>query len=292
VRLGGMTGPTTMGLVGVLDADEKGESLNDYEFTLAGSADVLTPMLVNGELDIACVPANLASVLYNNTNGAVKLLNINTLGVLYIVESGDSVKSIEDLKGRTLLATGRGSTPEYSLRYVLEQNAIADEVTIEWKSEPAEVVATMQAQDGYVAMLPQPYVTIAMGQVEGLRVAIDLTAEWEKIDGAGQLITGVTVVRTAYLEEHEEAVRQFLSDYEKSVSFVNSDNEAAAELIEHFGVFKAAVAQKALPQCNITFISGEEAKALVNDYLSVLFEQNPKAVGEQIPDDGFYYIAQ
>lgn len=291
IRIGGLKGPTSMGLVKLMEDDETGVSANDYEFTISGSADEVTPKLIQGEMDIAAVPANLAAVLYNNTEGAVELLAVNTLGVIYIVEKGESVQSVADLAGKTIYATGKGSTPEYALRYILSENGVDPDkdVTIEWKSEPTEVVATLSAAEEGVAMLPQPFVTVAQASVEGLRVAIDLTKAWDDLDNGSMLITGVLVVRRDFAEAHPQALAKFLEEYEASTAFANENNADAAQLIEKFGIVKAAVAEKALPFCNITFIAGEDMRAPMDGYLQVLFDQNPKSVGGALPGADFYY---
>lgn len=292
IRIAGMKGPTSIGLVGVLDSDEKGESANDYEFTLAGAADEIIPKLVKGDLDVAALPANAASVLYNNTKGEVQLLAVNTLGVLYIVAKGEEIASLEDLRGKTIVATGKGTTPEYTLRYILSQNGIDPDkdVTVDFKSEASEVVASLKKSEGSIAMLPQPYVTVASSQVEGLETVIDLNSEWEKLNNGNGIVTGVLVVRKAFAENNKEVLNAFLNEYSASVSMVNSDAAAAASLVERFGIFdKAAVIQKAIPYCNITFIKGAEMKSPVSKYLTVLFEQNPQSVGGKLPNDDFYY---
>ena len=291
IRIGGLKGPTSMGLVKLMEDDETGASANDYEFTISGSADEVTPKLIQGEMDIAAVPANLAAVLYNNTEGAVELLAVNTLGVIYIVEKGESVQSVADLAGKTIYATGKGSTPEYALRYILSENGVDPDkdVTIEWKSEPTEVVATLSAAEEGVAMMPQPFVTVAQASVEGLRVAIDLTKAWDDLDNGSMLITGVLVVRRDFAEAHPQALAKFLEEYEASTAFANENNADAAQLIEKFGIVKAAVAEKALPYCNITFIAGEDMRAPMDGYLQVLFDQNPKSVGGALPGADFYY---
>lgn len=290
IRIGGLKGPTSMGLVKVMEDDANSAAANDYEFTIAGSADELTPKLVQGELDIAAVPANLASVLYNNTDGAVELLAINTLGVIYIVEKGETVNSLADLKGKTIYATGKGSTPEYALRYILTQNGLDPDkdVTVEWKSEPTEVVAVLAASGG-IAMLPQPYVTVAQTSVEGLRVAVDLNAEWDKLDNGSMFLTGVLVVRKDFAEKYPKAIAAFLKEYEASVKYVNANVADAAQLVEKFGIVKAAVAEKAIPYCNITYIAGAEMKTAMSGYLEVLYEQNAASVGGKLPGDDFYY---
>jgi len=292
INIGGMTGPTSMGMIKIMEDAEAGNAKNNYNFTIVGSADEITPKLIKGELDIAAVPANLASVLYNNTEKKVKLLAVNTLGVLYIVEKGNEIGEFSDLKGKTIYATGKGSTPEYTLRYLLSQNGIDPDkdIDIQWKSEPNEVVALFKNSESGIAMLPQPYVTIAQTQVEGLRIAANLTEVWEGLNNGSALITGVVVVRSDFAEQHPQQIAAFLEEYRKSVEFVNANIPEAAQLIEKFNIFKAAVAQKALPYCNITFMEGEEMKDKVKGYLNVLFEQNPKSIGGKLPDDEFYYI--
>ncbi len=293
VRLAALKGPTAMGLVQLLDESEKGNTADTYDFLLAGSADEITPKLIQGEIDIAAVPVNLASVLYNKTNGALELLAVNALGVLYVVEKGgESVQSLSDLKGKTIYATGKGSTPEYNLTYLLSSVGldIEKDVTVEWKSEPSEVVALMSAQEQAIAMLPQPYVTVASTQIEGLRVALDLTSEWDSLDNGSRLVTAGIVVRREFAQEHPEAVENFLAAYAVSADYVNANIDEAAALIEKYGIVKAAVAKKALPQCNIVCLTGAEMQSAVSGYLQVLFDLNPKAVGGQLPAEDFYYL--
>ena len=260
IRIAGLKGPTSIGLVKVMKDNADGKAANKYEFTIAGSADEITPKLNKGELDMAAIPANLASVLYNNTNGAIKVLAINTLGVLYIVEKGDTVKSVADLKGKTIYATGKGSTPEYTLRYILSKNGVDpdNDVTIEWQSEPTAVVPLLKANDNAIAMLPQPYVTVAQSNVEGLNIALNLTDEWGKIEGSGALVTGVLVARTEFVEKHPDAVKKMLNEYAASSEYVNANIDDAAALVEEFDIFKAAIAKKAIPYCNIKVITGDE----------------------------------
>ena len=290
-----LKGPTAMGMVKMMSDDAASDSPL-YDFNIYASADEITPKLVQGELDIAAVPANLASVLYNNTEGQVQVLAINTLGVLYIVEDGDTVQSVEDLKGKTIFASGKGSTPEYALNYMLTQNGIDPEtdVTIEWKSEHSECVASLAATENAIAMLPQPFVTTAQTQNENLRVALDMTEEWEKLASESgsdaTLITGVVVARKDFVEQNPQLVSVFLSLYEKSVTYANEEVEGAAKLIGEYDIVPEAVAQKALPECNITFIAGDEMQAKLSAYLQTLMDQNPKAVGGQLPADDFYYL--
>ena len=290
-----LKGPTAMGMVKMMSDDAASDSPL-YDFNIYASADEITPKLVQGELDIAAVPANLASVLYNNTEGQVQVLAINTLGVLYIVEDGDTVQSVEDLKGKTIFASGKGSTPEYALNYMLTQNGIDPEtdVTIEWKSEHSECVASLAATENAIAMLPQPFVTTAQTQNENLRVALDITEEWEKLASANgsdaTLITGVVVGRKDFVEQNPQLVQEFLSQYEQSVAYTQEDTAGAAALVGQYDIVPEAVAQKALPECNITFIKGEEMQAKLSAYLQTLLDQNPKSIGGQLPGDDFYYL--
>ena len=295
VRLGGLKGPTSMGMVKLLEDNENGLTANRYEFTLAGSPNDLTPALLKGDLDVLAVPVNLGAILFEKSGGAVQLAAVNTLGVLYIVEKGgETVQSLEDLKGKTLYATGKGSTPEYALAYLLAQHGIdinAD-LTVEWMSEHTEVVAKMAAAENAVALLPQPFVTVAAGQVENMRVALDLTKEWDSLDNGSQLITGGLVVRKAFAEENPEALAAFLEEYAASTAYTNEHPAEAAQLIEKFDIIKAAVAEKAIPFCNIVCVTGDEMKGIVTGYYQTLFDQNPEAVGGAMPGDEFYLKAE
>ena len=292
LRIAGLKGPTTMGLVNLLSMEKNGTAAMDYDLQLYGAADEIVPKLIKGNLDMAAIPANLAATLYQKTNGGIQVLAVNTLGVLYVVEKGNTVHSFADLKGRTILSTGKGTTPEYVLRYLLQKNGLDpdQDVKIEYYSEASEVTAQMAAaKKDAIAVLPQPYVTAAQMKDAALRVVLDLTKEWNKVCGT-QLITGVTVVRTAYAEEHPDVVQAFLTDYEKSVNAANTDIDSTAALCEEVGVVaKAAIAKKALPQCNIVFRRGEEMKKDISAYLQVLYDASPAAVGGKLPDDSFYW---
>ena len=290
VHVGALKGPTAMGMVQMMQ-----DKADAYDFTLAAAPDEVVPLLVKGNLDIAAVPANLGAVLYNNTNGAVKVLAVNTLGVLYIVERGDTVHSVADLAGRTLVTAGKGSTPEYALNYILRGNGLDPEadVTIEFKSEHAECLAAMLQDDSVVAMLPQPFATVAQAKAGDIRIALDLTQEWDALQAGSEapstMITGVAVARADFVEQNPDAVAQFLADYAESVQFVQEDVEGAARLIGQFDIFEAGPAQKALPFCNIVFIAGEEMKTLLSGYLAELFAQDPAAVGGALPGEDFYF---
>ena len=287
LRVAGLKGPTTMGLVNLMDSDDGA----NYTFTMYGAADEIVPLLVKGELDAAAVPANLAATLYQKTQGQVEVACINTLGVLYIVENGDTVQTVADLKGQTIVTTGKGTTPEYVLRYVLSQNGLDPDkdVTIEYCSEATEALSQVQAGQATIAMLPQPFVTSALSQVEGLRVALDMNEEWQKVAGS-QLVTGVLVVRKDAVETDPDAFEEFLNGYAASVEAANTDLEGTAALCETYGIVaKAALAQKALPECNIVFERGEQMKTDLVNYFQVLYDADPSSVGGAMPADDFYY---
>ena len=301
-----LKGPTAMGLVKLMsDTDEKaaqmldsskpyeGEVGNLYTFTLAASADEVSPLLMKGELDMACVPANLAAVLYQKTEGDIVTLAVNTLGVLYIVENGNAVTSMADLAGKTIVASGKGSTPEYALRYLLSENGLDPDadVTIDWKSEHSECVTALATGAATIAMLPQPFVTVAENKISGLRTALDLTEQWDALDNGSALLTGVIVARREVVEQNPAAVDAFLKDYAGSVEWVNANPADAAELIGSYGIVEAAVAEKALPHCNIVCITGGEMKDKLSGYLQVLFDADTSSVGGALPGDDFYYGA-
>ena len=242
------------------------------------------------------MPANLGSVLYNNTQGKVQVLAINTLGILYVVENGEqTVHSFEDLRGRTIYSSGKGATPEYALNYLLEGNGIDPEkdVTVEYKSEHSECLAALLSNEGSVAVLPQPFVTTAQMKQDSVHVALDLTAEWAKLQEGSEepsaMLTGIVIARTDYVAEHPEEVSKFLDGYKASVEYVNANVDDAAKLIAAFDIVPEAVAQKALPYCQIVFIEGAEMKEQLSGYLKVLFDQNPQSVGGALPDDAFYF---
>jgi len=294
IRVASMKGPTSMGMVKLMIDDSESATAQDYEFTVAGAATEIVPLIAQDAIDIALVPCNLAATVYNNT-GKVQVAAVNTLGVLYILETGETIQSIEDLRGQTIYSTGKGTTPEYGLRHVLSKAGIDPDkdVTIEYKSEAAEVLAAIKSGLCTVAMLPQPFVTAAMSQVEGLRVALDLTEEWDDASDDSKLTMGCVVVRTAFARENPDVVRDFLAEYEASIGYMTDSTnlEEAGALLEQYGIVpKAAIAKKALPQANITFVSGvREIRDTIQGYYEVLYAANPAAIGGGIPDDAFYF---
>lgn len=292
IRVASLKGPTSMGLVKLRKEAEEEVTKNQYEFQMYTAADEIVPLLVKGEIDIAAIPANLAAVLFQKTEGKIKALNINTLGVLYLVENGNQITSFSDLKGKTVYMTGKGTTPEYAFRYLMKANGLNEEdVTIEFKSEAAEVANVLSTQENTIAVLPQPFVTVALSQNETLNIKLDFTEEWNRVSdkNGSSLVTGVTIVRSEFLEENKEAVRTFLQEQAASVDYVTQDIEGAANLVEYYDIIKAPIAKKAIPYCNITCITGEEMETQLSGYLNALYEENKESVGGTLPDETFYY---
>ena len=280
-------------MVQLMENAKEQTAKNDYEFQIAATADEFSADLIKGNVALAALPCNAAATLYNKSNGKIRILGINTLGVLSILDTGDSVQTVADLKGKTIYTTGKGTTPEYTLRYLLSSAGLNpdSDVTIEFKSEAAEVAAVMAnaGTEEVIAMLPQPYAATVLMQQPDTRIALDVTEEWEKLNGSDStVVTGVLVVNTEFYKNNRQAVDDFLKEYKSSVQYVNSNVDGAAQLVEDFDIFKAAVAKKAIPKCNITLITGQEMQDKVEKYLKVLCDANPNAVGGQMPDDGFY----
>lgn len=288
----GLVGPTGVGLVGLMQDQEAGNTQVDYTFTLETAPDSVVAKVSSGEVDIAAVPTNLAVSLYNKTNGGVKMLAINTEGVLYVVENGESITSVADLKGKTIYSTGQGANPEYVLRYLLTQNGIDPDtdVTIEFLTENEELAAKLAKGEAEVALVPEPLCTTVLTKNEALRVALSASDAWTETGADSTLLMGCVIARTEYIEAHPQAVATFLSEYKASIERAKSDIPGTAELCEQFGVIAAkAIAEKALPRCNLTFLSGADMKPAIEGYYQVLFDANPKSIGGKLPDDAFYY---
>lgn len=297
VKVGALKGATTLGLLPLEDKAANGEAGENYEFSMMTAADELLPMMIKGELDIALLPSNVASILYQKTNGGVTVIDINTLGVLYMVSGDSSITGVEDLAGKIIYLTGKGTTPDYVLHYILRGNGMdADsDCTLEYKSEATEVAALLAENPDAIGLLPQPFVTAACAQNDALSVILDMNAEWEKLQGedGSRLVTGVTVVRNEFLQEHENAVAAFMEEHQASAQSMNSDVENGAKLAAASEIIaKEPIALKAIPKCNITYIDGADMKQALSGYLEVLYEQNPESIGGALPGDDFYYISQ
>lgn len=289
VRVGSLSGPTTIGIINMMDEQFPIEN-SGYEFTISTQPDEIAASLNAGDLDIALIPANLAATLYNRTEGAIKVIDINTYGVLYCLSTDSSIQSVGSLAGRTVITTGQGATPEYAINYLLDQYQITD-CTLDFKTEGAEVIASLQENPDQIAILPQPAATAAMAQVEGLGIAFSLDDEWSGVTSDSRLVTGVTVVRTEFLEQHPEAVASFISDHHNSVLEADNNVEHTASLVVDAGIVGAVpVAQRAIPLCNIVCITGDQMKTDLQGYLQTLYDANPQSVGGAVPGDDFYYL--
>ena len=289
VRVGSLKGPTTIGIVNLMDKASKGEAKGKYEFAMSAAPDEITAKIVSGDLDIALVPANLASVLYNKTQGGVTAIDINTLGVLYCVTGDSSISSVKDLAGKKVITTGQGATPEYSLRYLLDQNGVTD-CEIEFKSESTEVAAVLTEDPMQIAVLPQPFVTVACAQNEAIAPVFALEDEWQTLTNGLGMVTGVTIVRNDFLKDHKEAVKTFIEEHGESVVAANSDLDKTASLVVASEIIgKEPIAKKAIPLCNVVCMTGDSVKNNLAAYLEVLYNYDPKSIGGNLPGEDFYF---
>ena len=292
VNIAVLAGPTGIGAVGLMEDNDAGKTVNHYNFTVAGTNnDAIVAGLSSGEFDIACIATNLAASLYNKTSGGVQICALNTYGVLYILENGSSISSVADLAGKTIYATGQGANPEYVLNYILTKNDLTpgEDVTIEWMDSES-LVTKMASGEAEVCMLPVPAVTSVMMKNSNVRIALDLTHEWDKVSDKGSLTMGCVVVRTEFAQEHPEAVAAFLEEYSVSIQHVLSNHQYAARLCETYGIVaKSAIAARAIPSCNLCCVTGDEVKNTIEPYYTVLFEANPASIGGAMPGEDFYF---
>lgn len=288
-----LSGPTGIGAVNMMKASENGEGLENYKFNVVAAPDEIVSKISNGEADIAAVATNLAAKLYKVTNGGIKILAVNTLGVLNVLNyKGAEITSLADLKGRTIYTTGQGSNPEYIVNYLLNKKGIdpAKDVKIEFKAEGTDLVPVWANDPEAVIIAPQPVATSIKLKYEGSAIALDLTDEWKKVSPESELMMGCVVVRNEFLDANPEAVEAFLTDYEASINAVSADVETTATLCEQYGIVaKAPIAKAAIPNCNICFVKGNEMKEKLSGYLQVLFDADPTSVGGAMPDDNFWY---
>lgn len=292
VSVYGIKGPSGVGLASLMNKLKNGETKNTYSFQLISSPEDMVSKVVTGEADIAAVPSNMAATLYKKTNGGIKMLAVSTLGVLSILENGTEISSVADLKGKTVYTTGQGSNPEYILRYILKNNGIDPDkdVTIEFKSTNDEIVALMAAGTAKIAMLAEPIATTVITKFPNIRNAVDMTLEWGKISSDSALMMGGIIVRKEFLENNPDAVKIFMQEYEESIA-ATSDIETTSALCAEFEIIpSAAIAKKAIPNCNIVFVSGESMKEQITGYFQVLFDSNPASIGGVMPSEDFYYI--
>ena len=288
-----ISGPTGVGAVNLMNADENGTAKGDYNFTVVASPTEIVSKISNKEADIAAVATNMASSIYNKTNGGVTVLAVNTLGVLNVLTNkGTEITSLSELKGKTIYTTGQGANPEYVINYLLSKNGInpATDVNIQFKAEGTELVPVWATEPDAVIIAPQPVATSIISKYEGSKLAIDLTDEWEKLDDNSALMMGCIIVRNEFLNENKSAVELFLKEYEESIKKVSGDIDTTAALCEKYGIIaKAALAKKAIPNCNVCFITGAEMKAKLSGYLNVLFDADSKSIGGKLPQESFYY---
>ncbi|MCL1792527.1 MAG: ABC transporter substrate-binding protein [Oscillospiraceae bacterium] len=297
VAVAAIKGPSAIGMIKLMDdADGKKIQTNNFSFEIYPNADEIVPKIVQGKIDIAAVPPNLSSVLYSSMQGKIQVIAITTLGMMYVAENGETINSLEDLRGKTVYAAFKGKSPEYDLNYILKENGIDPEkdLVIEWKSEHSESVAAIAANENAIAVLPQPFAAIAQTANENIRIALDLNHEWDEIQkksgNPSMLITGVVVARAEFIDENPGAISDFLERYKESVNYAINNVGETAELVGKYGIFPEAVAQKAIPYCNMTFIEGQNMKEKLSGYLGILFGQNPNSVGGALPNEDFYFI--
>ena len=295
VRVMALKGPTGMGMVQLMENNANGTSANKYEISLAAAPEEVTAAVIAGTVDIAAVPVNLASVLFNKPDVDISFAAVNTLGVLYILENGNTITSLEDIKGKKIYATGQGATPQYVLEHLLKENGIdpVADVEIEYLAEHAELATKLAANDAAIGLLPEPQVTVALTTAKtngnnDLRIALNVTEEWQKL-GDGELVQGCIIVSNKFKTEHPEEFAKFMAEYKASSAYVVENPADASVLIEKHGIVaKAALAQKAIPNCNICCIDGETGIAYMKNILEILYNANPKSVGGKLPTDAFY----
>lgn len=292
VRFGVLKGPTGIGACQLLSLNEEGKTRNKYSVTLLSEATDMIAQIAAGQLDIAAIPTNAAASLYNKTNGAVRLAALNTAGVLYVLENGDSIKSVTDLKGKTIYAVGQGSNPEYVLRFILSQNGIDPDKDAELVFlDSAELTTRAATGDIEICMLPVPAVTTVLMKNKSMRTALDLSKEWDSLNTSGILTMGCIVVRSDFAKNHPIEVMAFLDEYGSSINFTKQNPSQAAQLCAKFSIVpSAAVAEKAIPDCNLIYISGDNIRPAIEGYLKVLYDFNPKSIGGKMPGDDFYSL--
>lgn len=295
VRVMALKGPTGMGMVQLMENDKNGTSKNDYEFQLAAAPTEVTAAVIKGEVDIAAVPVNLAAVLFNKPDVNISFAAVNTLGVLYLMENGNTINSLDDIKGKKIYATGQGATPQYVLEALLKKNNINPEtdVEIEYIAEHAELATKLATNDAAIGLLPEPQVTVALTNAKkngnnDLRIALNITEEWAKL-GEGELVQGCIIVSNKFKEEHPEQLAKFMEEYKASTAYVVANPADASVLIAAHGIIpQAALAEKAIPNCNICCIDGETGIAYMKGILEVLYEAAPSSIGGKLPTDEFY----
>ncbi|MCQ2497138.1 MAG: ABC transporter substrate-binding protein [Lachnospiraceae bacterium] len=291
VNVGVLKGPTGIGAVSIMDKSDKGE-YDKYHFTLSAEAPDIVAKLSNGDLDIGALPTNVALNLYNKTNGGVKMIAINCLGVLYILENGNSVNSLADLKGRTIYMNGQGSNPEFVMNYLLRQAGLepGEDVDVQFK-DPSEISAMMISGEADLCMLPVPAATAILMKNPDVRKAVDMTKAYDEAANNGSKLTmGCLVATQKFIDEHEAEIELFLERYQKSIEFVTGSIDEAAALVAQYEITgNDKIAKNAIPDCSIVCITGKDMKPAIEGYYKVLFDADAKSVGGSMPGDDFYY---
>ena len=290
IRVSVLNGTTGFGAAQLIDAANKDEAALNYDFKIETDASVINAGIINNEIDIAALPTNAASVLYNKTEGGVKVIALNTLGVLYVVENGNTINSLADLAGKTVYCPAQN--PEFIFRAVCQLGGVENVTVDTTYAQPAALMsAVATSTEGMIAVLPEPVLSVAMSKNADLRVALDLTNEWSQNKGTASLVQGCIVVRTAFLEEHPAEVAKFLEEYKASIEFLNANVAEAANMVVDLGIYAgaAAVAEMAIPKCNIVYMDGEDMQAALSAFLEVMYDVAPASVGGALPDADFYY---
>ncbi len=293
IRVAVMSGTTGFGIAPLISSIKNGESKLDAKIDIYSDATLVPPLVISKSVDIAAVPTNLASTLYNKTNGGISVIGVNTLGVLYVLENGESVKSLADLEGKTVYMPGQGTNPEYLFRALLALAGLTDKVTLDYTyTTPDELSTAVIAGNAKLALLPEPKVTAVMNNNSAVKVSLDLTAEWKKL-AVVPLVQGCLIVRNEFAAEHPELLGKFIEEYAASVNKVNAEPESASQMIADAGIVgNAALALKAIPRCNITWLVGDEMKSALNSFWNELFKLAPSAIGGKLPDDAIFYSAE
>lgn len=286
-----LKGPTGVGMVRLMSQAEDKKTVENYNFTVAAAADEISGKIVSGEINIASVPTNLAAKLYNKTQGRLVMLTVNTLGVLSVIEDGNSVKSVSDLKGKTIYSTGEGSNPEYILRYILSENGIDPDrdVKIRFVATNDELTAALVSSKAQIAMVPEPAATAVLSKKDTLNRVLNINDEWKKVSESS-LMMGCIVALKSYVDENPKKIKKFLEEYEASVNFAKSNINEASQLCEKYGIIpNAKIAASAIPECGLAFVRGDEMKASLQGYFNVLINADPTSIGGKLPGDDFYY---
>lgn len=297
IKIALLKGPTAMGAVMLMNETENGKVFGNYKFDVLTTPDEVTAKLISGEVDIAAVPVNLASALYNKNNGELQIAAINTLGNLYILENGNKINSISDLSGKTIYSSGQGSVPEYVLQYILSKAGVTD-CKVEFMQTHAELAAAVASGKVEIAMVPEPFSSVATSKNSNVRIALDVAKCWDEYSYQEEnventLPMGCIVVRKEFLNDHEKEFSKFLDEYEYFIGVVNDDPEEAAKYVVSYGILDdEAVAAASIPKCNITFVEGSKMLRLVENFLNTIYEANPKAIGGAVPGEDFYYVRQ